>query len=698
MRVDTFVAGIIVAVACALQAVAGSPAVQAMQNRDEWLRDRLLQCRLNPLPPGTAEAQPPVQDHRPASQSIESIRRTSRLPFAFQYAGRTSDDLLAGWPKQTDSRKLDDARTRHTLVWTDPQTGLAARCVAVEYADFPACEWTVYFKNTGRQKSPILENVRGLDAKIQRPEAGEFVLWHWRGDTSGPNLYEPLTQVLGPRAEVHFAPAGGRSSNGAFPYYNVQMPGGGVMLAVGWPGQWATTFLRDAQRGLRIAAGQEFTHLTLNPGEEIRTPLVAMLFWQGSDTAAAQNLWRRWMIAHNLPRTADAGLPPPNLFGNTSLEFNEMCNANEENQKHFIDRYREERVKIDFWWMDAGWYPCNGQWWNTGTWEPDVVRFPHGLRAISDHARQHGVKTLVWFEPERVAGGTWLSKHHPEWLLGPLLNLGDARAREWLTDHVDRVISEQGIGLYRQDFNMDPLGCWRNNDPPDRLGMTENLHVQGYLAYWDELRRRHPGLIVDSCASGGRRNDLETMRRAVPLHPTDYNYADLAVKQAYHSSLCQWIPYFGSNTVPVGTVDPYAIRSGYGMSTVLGYDLRNKDLNYDLLRKLAEEWRRIVPCFYGDYYPLTPYSVAEDKWIAWQFNRPEQGDGVVQAFRRAKTEEPVSLLRLSGLDPDAAYDVLDLDAKAPKRVTGKELMSQGLPVEIKAKPGAAVIAYEKAKI
>jgi len=104
MRVDTFVAGIIVAVACALQAVAGSPAVQAMQNRDEWLRDRLLQCRLNPLPPGTAEAQPPVQDHRPASQSIESIRRTSRLPFAFQYAGRTSDDLLAGWPKQTDSR------------------------------------------------------------------------------------------------------------------------------------------------------------------------------------------------------------------------------------------------------------------------------------------------------------------------------------------------------------------------------------------------------------------------------------------------------------------------------------------------------------------------------------------------------------------------------------------------------------------
>jgi hypothetical protein len=69
----------------------------------------------------------------------------------------------------------------------------------------------------------------------------------------------------------------------------------------------------------------------------------------------------------------------------------------------------------------------------------------------------------------------------------------------------------------------------------------------------------------------------------------------------------------------------------------------------------------------------------------------------VQAFRRAGNGEPVNRLRLGGLDADALYEVLDLDAKAPQKMTGKELMSQGLPVEIKAKPGAAVIAYEKAK-
>ena len=63
------------------------------------------------------------------------------------------------------------------------------------------------------------------------------------------------------------------------------------------------------------------------------------------------------------------------------------------------------------------------------------------------------------------------------------------------------MICEQGIDLYRQDFNMEPLGFWRNNDPPDRQGITEIRHVEGFLAYWDELRRRHPEMPIDTCAA-----------------------------------------------------------------------------------------------------------------------------------------------------------------------------------------------------
>jgi len=618
--------------------------------------------------------------------------------FSFVYDGKLSGALLPDWPRKDETKKLDESRTRHSITWTDPRTRLEVRCVAVEYADFPVVEWTVYFRNTGKENTPILENIQALDARVERSGEGEFVLRYWRGDTFNADLYQPLEQTFGPNASQRFAPNGGRPTNGAFPYYNMIMPGGGLILAVGWPGQWASSFVRDTERRLRIIAGQELTHLYLKGGEEIRTPLIALLFWKGTDIQRSHNLWRRWMWAHNVPRTADGKLPPSILFGNTSLEFNEMCNANEENQKYFIDRYLEERVEIDYWWMDAGWYPCGGHWPNTGTWEPDLKRFPAGLRAISDHARGQGVKTLVWFEPERVAGGTWLALNHPEWLLGgTLLNLGQPEALKWLTDHVDRVLREQGINLYRQDFNMDPLGYWRKNDSQDRQGITENLHVQGYLAYWDELRRRHPNLIIDSCASGGRRNDLETLRRAVALHPTDYNYSHLAAKQAFHFSLFQWLPYFGSNTLPIETVDAYAFRSGHGMGTVLGYDFRRKDLDYALLSKLAAQWRLAAPLYYGDYYPLTPYSLDEERWIAWQFHRPDQDDGVVQAFRRARSKDVSMRFNLHGFDPNAAYELRDFDKENALRVSGRELMEKGLQVELTKPRQAATVIYRRVR-
>lgn len=242
---------------------------------------------------------------------------------------------------------------------------------------------------------------------------------------------------------------------------------------------------------------------------------------------------------------------------------------------------------------------------------------------------------------------------------------------------------------------MSPLSFWRGNDSADRQGITENLHVQGYLAYWDELRKRNPQLIIDSCASGGRRNDLETMRRAVPLHPTDYNYGDLAVKQAFHHSLYHWIPYFGSNTVPTDRPDPYAIRSGQSLSTTFGYDMRRKDFEYDQLRKLTEQLKRMVPYYYGDFYPLTPYSRDEKDWIAWQFHFPDRDEGMVQSFRRSESEASTNTFQLSGLDPATKYRVHDLDQRTPITISGRELIEKGLLVSIPSHPGAVVVHYSR---
>jgi len=632
-------------------------------------------------------------------------------PFSFRYGGHSSKDLVIAWSVKYEARPLDGQRTLHTRTYTDPQTGLVVRCEVVEYHDFPTVEWTLYFHNSGSVETPILEDLQALDLRLERgeqPGEGTFLLHHGAGSQANRSDYRPLETPLGPNATKRISAAGGRPTNTDLCYFNLEWDGQGWIVAVGWPGQWAAEFARDGEQSLHLRAGQELTHFKLLPGEEVRTPLIVLQFWQGGDWIRAQNLWRRWMIAHNLPRPGGQ-LPPPQFVASSSRAYGEMIGANEENQILHLDRYLEEGLKLDYWWMDAGWYPQEQGWPQVGTWEVDPRRFPRGFRPISDHAHARGVKILVWFEPERVAPGTWLYEHHPEWLLGrdgeqKLLNLGHPEAWNWLTNHIDRLLTEQGIDLYRQDFNMDPLSYWRGNDAEDRQGITEIKHVMGLLAYWDELRRRHPNLLIDTCASGGRRNDLETLRRAVPLWRSDYAFEPIG-HQGMTYGISLWIPYHGTGTVACATapyygggwtpVEPYAFWSNAAPSLGFGIDIRVKDLDYDTLRRLVAQWRQISPYYYGDYYPLTPYRQENDVWMAWQFDRPDLGEGMVQAFRRAESCYETARFKLRGLDPAARYTVRHLDSEETTETTGQELMEKGLQVTLPNQPQASVITYQR---
>ncbi len=614
--------------------------------------------------------------------------------FSFKYDGKSSADLLPGWTSQRKSRDLDGQRAEHTLTYTDGMTGLEVRCVAVEYHDFPTIEWTVYFKNTGTSDTPVLSDIRALDTVLQGGGKGDVTLHHNKGTFVRADDFEPLTTKLKANQKERFAPPAGRPCGYVWPYFNVEWEGEGVIVVVGWPGQWSAEFARDAGTGLLVTAGQELTHLRLKPGEEARTPLIALQFWRG-DWLRSQNIWRRWMLAHNLPRQGGK-LPKPLLTPCSSHQFAEMINANEASQILFIDRYMEERLNPDYWWMDAGWYVNKSGWPNTGTWEVDTNRFPRGLRAITDHAHTKGVKSIVWFEPERVTAGTWLSDNHPEWLLkGTLLNLGNPAAHKWLVDHIDKTLTEQGIDLYRQDYNIDPLGFWRGNDTDDRQGITENHYVTGYLAYWDELRRRHPDMLIDSCASGGHRNDLETMRRSLPFLRSDYIF-DPVGNQGHTYGLSLWLPYHGTGAHP-RQFSLYELRSTLACPhDIACWDVRDRTLDYDLLRRVVGEWRGYADNFFGDFHPLTPYSLEPEAWVAWQFNRPEQGEGMVEAFRHSQSFYESARFKLQGLDPNARYAITNLDEPAAKKeFAGSELMENGLPVSASSRPSAVIITYKK---
>ncbi len=618
---------------------------------------------------------------------------TVGLPFSFRYDGRSSQEVLPEWKAVRTSRRLDSKRMEYSLSFTNPSDAVGVRAVAVEYLAFPAVEWTLYFRNGGKSASAIFEDIQALDTSFSRGGGGEFQLHHSLGSRTRPDDYMPMETELAPNAEKALSSIGGRGSDGELPYFNLAWAGHGVVIAVGWPGQWAARFTRDADRSAQVRAGQELTHFRLEPGEEVRSPLIVLVFYDG-DWLAGQNVWRRWMVADNLPRPG-GNLHPPQVAEGSGRQTVEMQEANEQNQIAALTRELDHGLPLDYWWMDAGWYPFAEGWPDTGTWEPDPQRFPRGFAPIAKAAHERGVKTLVWFEPERVRPGTWLALNHPEWLLKRtgakdlLLDLGNDQARQWLTDHVSRLIREQGIDLYRQDFNFEPLRYWREHDAPDRQGLTEIKHVTGYLAYWDALRSRFPNMTIDTCASGGRRNDLETLRRAVPLWRSDEAYDPVAM-QAISYGIALWIPYYGTG---VNSVEPYLFRSQMTPAIGIGLDPGSYPNGYEKLKKLLAQWREVAGDYNGDYYPLTPYSLESTSWMAWQFDSPAKGEGMVQAFRRPDSPFETARFQLRGLDPKRTYVIRDADSGETTRMSGAELLERGLPVTLRDSPGAALIAY-----
>lgn len=102
-----------------------------------------------------------------------------------------------------------------------------------------------------------------------------------------------------------------------------------------------------------------------------------------------------------------------------------------------------------------------------------------------------------------------------------------------------------------------------------------------------------------------------------------------------------------------------------------------------------------MPYYYGDFYPLIKINRENDSWVAWQFDRPEQDDGIVQAFRRKDSLYESARLKLRGLDPKAIYQIVRIGGKEKEEATGEELMNKGLLVSLTEWPEAAVFQYHR---
>lgn len=634
-------------------------------------------------------------------------------PFSFVYARESSDNFIKNWQYNSQKLKSAEPNLEETIyIYSDKESGLVVKCFVTIFNDYSAVEWVLKFSNTSVENTSLLEKVAVVDYSFTSTEKGEFILHHARGSDGKRNDFQPIDEKMSINKSIYKSPFGGRSSDkSALPFFNIEIPGQqGIMVAVGWTGKWYADVSQVDEKSVSLKSGMEKMKLVLYPKEEIRSPKICLLFWKGENRMVGHNQFRQFILAHH-SRKIDGSFAEYPLSGSFDYGDPSPCGEYECLTEEFavalVKRYQNFGITPELFWLDAGWYTgCgwdkeNGLWWqNVGNWTVDKERFPNGLRPIADAVHEAGAKFMVWFEPERARPGTILDREHPEWLLkfpeyeSRLLNLGNEDALAWLIDYISNFIEKEGIDYYRQDFNINPMPFWEYNDTPNRIGISEIKHIEGLYAFWDSLLVRFPNLLIDNCASGGRRIDLETTSRSAPLWRTDYQYGEPNGYQCHTYGLNFYLPIHGT---AIYKADRYTFRSGLGGTAVLNWEITGKNSeSIPAMQNKIQEYKNLRPYFYGDYYPLTNTRnyTKDNVWLAYQLNRPREKDGIVIAFRREDCISESLQVKLQGLDDKATYELLFEDYKIQIRNTGSELKA-GINISIPQKPASLLIKYKR---
>ena len=600
-------------------------------------------------------------------------------------------------------------------------SGVTVTQTVKEYKEFDAVEWVLYFKNSTQENSGIISDILDCDALLplkfpddvkngHRPVTGDACVitmngmvpghLYWENDKASATEYGFNHEYLdkAPQKTKSFANIDGRSSDGMLPFFDVTASGDGCIAAIGWTGGWKAEFTR-CDDGIQIKTGLTKTAFYLKPGEEIRTSSILIMKYTSKEDK--HNKFRRLIknyFSHKANTASNRdGLMAFELWGGL---------PSEEMKKRLLE-LKNHNIHFEDVWIDAGWYgncekcdePFSGDWSeHTGEWEINKRVHPNELEDVSKCAKEVGMKLMLWVEPERAIAGTELTVKHPEWFLtlpdvgSQILNYGNPEALEYVCKLLEGYINKLDLSCYRQDFNIKLDGFFIANDEEDRVGITEIKHITGMYKMWDYIHEKFPEVIIDNCSSGGRRIDIETLKRAIPFFRSDYqcNFNENPEVLQAHNNIAHYLPYNGCTSKTKN--DDYAIRSSYSSSwggACYNAIFQAMDENdFAWMKKVSDEYRRIRNFIHKDFYSHGSMVYDDTSWAIWQYNDPETQSGAVMAFRRSASPFDNVTVNLKGLsDGEYAFENLD---------TGEEYVGgRELKITLPQKRTSTIICYTK---
>ena len=608
---------------------------------------------------------------RGAMASAEHIKSTEtyfeslfaddqNMPFSFTYDGKVYHGFDA---------YFEVTRQGDSIIATHLLDGLRVTVERASEPEYCEHEWTIWFENTSEENSALLSDIHAIDLNF----TGSFPRLHYMtGERfTSYDSFRRCEADLYTGVSMNVYSMEGRPTV-TLPYFRLDYGDGGCIIAVSWHGQWDASFdVSTSEQGdqTQVRAKQSNFSSYLKPGEKVRSPLVALIPYENREYYHSVNCWRRFLTDCTL-RRIDGNLPEP-LYVVSGFGPGSGAAFDEELALSRVRKYKEYGLKNMLFWQDAGWYPLNDttdvkEWGQVGTWTPSPWRFPNGFKNISDQVHALGGKVNLWFELERAVRGSQVAEQTdycyptPPGQTNRLVDFSRDDVIEWAIELKERIMRENDIDIYREDFNMDPIPHLVYADSlegDNRNGINENKFVQGKHRYYQEFCRRNPQMALDICAGGGRRMELEMLRYTsyAPTTP-ETDRGNPTVMQQLQASIPEWFCTFGSS----GGKDLYEACSVTAQMFAISLDDLSGPIENTECERRLQLSQRIAPLYYGDFYALCSPTPSVQEWAGWQYHDTASGESIVQLFRREEAPDTQRKFALYGLNPDQRYRVTEL--------------------------------------
>lgn len=659
-----------------------SLAVAARPQRVSGGLDETPRLGLLPTPAGGWLGSPGAEGHRDGAGG--SIR--------FELAGVQSNDHRA------------------TISLVDAEAHLAAQ-VELRVGSSGLLHQRVRLRNTGATRY----TVQSLQATFPVPWDASEIL-----DTTGRHLRERTPQRRAFTFGTHVRESRrGRPGADATLLLAAGRPGFGFEqgrvhgIHVAWSGNHRVSAERTTTGEAFLAGGELLLagEIILAPGESVQTPWIIGSWGDGLSELSARfhDEWRARPQHPRRPRPITLNTWEAVYFDHSLERLTALADAAAD-------------VGVERFVLDDGWF--SGRRDDTaglGDWFVDESVWPDGLHPLVDHVRALGMEFGLWVEPEMINTDSDLARRHPDWILRgrmalppsarqqQVLNLAHPEAYDYISGRLHALLEEYPIAYLKWDHNRDLVDAGSGPEGVSRV----HDHTLALYRLLDELKTRHPGLEIESCASGGARVDLGILDRTDRIWTSDsldplerlvnQRYTGLVVPpELMGMHLTSPVVHASGRTVSLGLSGAVALFGHFGIE----WDLTQID---EPTRQRVRWWvdlaRRLRPL------------VAEGRVVHVDGTDPGidvrgmvARDASVAVFTITQTDtvvaSPAGRLRMPGLQPDRAYRVRVISTAEPRDdpgqsplawahhdtiLTGRELATVGLRPPIQFPQQATVV-------